>query len=363
MKRNLLFLALAIPAASAQTLSFEPITMSAGESPVAVRLADLTGNGLLDIAVINGDGFNTVSVLLNLGGGQFSSPMASPIDGLGAMAMTVGDFNHDGKADLAVVNNLTNNVAILLGNGDGTFHVGSFAPVDQGPVAITEADFNGDGNLDLAVVNSISGDITILLGKRDGTFAPGTNIYLGSAPTNITAGDFNGDGIADLAVTDGVLGQTLVYILLGNGDGTFQSPNTVKVGDEPFAIVAEDFNHNGYTDLAVANLVSSTISVLLGDGNGDFQRAVNYKAGNGPVALKAGKFTQSGNIDLVACDDVSDEILVFLGKGDGTFRAPLAQPTGASCNALAVGDLLQSGIMDIVATTPSGLVLFQNTSN
>jgi hypothetical protein len=363
MKRHFLFLAIAVTAASAQTLTFEPVTMSVGNSPVAVRLADLTGNGLLDIAVINGGGSDTVSVLLNLGGGQFSSPTASTTGGLASMAMTVGDFNHDGKADLAVVNNLTNNVSILLGNGDGTFHIGSFAPVDQGPVAVTEADFNGDGNLDLAVVNSSTGDITILLGRRDGTFGPGTNIYLGSAPTNITAGDFNGDGIPDLAVTDGVLGQTLVYILLGNGDGTFQSASTKKVGDEPFAIVADDFNHNGYTDLAVANLVSNTISVLLGDGNGEFQGPVNYKAGNGPIALKAGKFTQSGNVDLVACDDVSNEILVFLGRGNGMFREPQAEPTGSSCNALAVGDLFASGVMDIVATTANGLVLFSNTSN
>ncbi|HTQ58212.1 MAG TPA: VCBS repeat-containing protein [Bryobacteraceae bacterium] len=349
-------------AASAQNLYFQSTLMSAGNAPIAVRVADFNGDRLPDIAVINSGGSGTVTVLLNAGAGSFSGPIASTTGGLGAWAMTVGDFNHDGKADLAVVNNVTNNVSILLGRGDGTFRTGSFAPAHQGPVAITEGDFNRDGNLDLAVVNSISGDVTILLGRRNGAFQPGTPVFIGSAPTNIRAGDFNGDGILDLAVTNGTLGQHLVYLLLGNGDGTFRNAGTMTVGYEPFAIIANDLNHDGGADLVVADLVSNEISVLLGNGDGSFRTAVNYPAGNGPVAVRAGHFAGSGNLDLAVCADVSAQVLVYPGNGDGTFRSPLPQPTGSPCNSLAVGDLYQTGRTDIVAATANGLVLFHKTS-
>ena len=122
--------------------------------------------------MINGGGAGTVSVLLNQGGGSFAQPLATLTGGMGGVSLTAGDYNHDGKPDLAVVNNLSNNVSILLGNGDGTFRFTSYAGVHGGPVAITEADFNRDGNPDLAVVNSLTGDVTILLGKPDGTFRP-----------------------------------------------------------------------------------------------------------------------------------------------------------------------------------------------
>jgi hypothetical protein len=364
MKHRLFFLAaVAAGALAAQSASFKPLTMQAGNSPISVRVVDFNGDNKPDIVVINSDGWGTVTVLLNLGGGQFSNPIATTTGGLGSMALTSGDFNHDGKADLAVVNNLTNNVSILLGNGDGTFRLDSYASVHGGPVAITEADFNRDGNLDLAVVNSLTGDVTILLGKPDGTFRPGVNVFIGSAPTSAKAGDFNGDGIPDLAITNGTQGQQLVYLLFGNGDGTFRNGGTVAAGNEPFALVAHDFNHDGKTDLAVANLASNNISILLGNGNGTFQPAVNYATGEGPVGIRAANLTRDGNLDLAVCADVSAEILLFKGKGDGTFMPPVAFPTGAECNSVAVGDLYQAGRTDIVTATPNGLVLLTNSSN
>ena len=192
----------------------------------------------------------------------------------------------------------------------------------------------------------------------------GATVFVGGAPTGIKAGDFNGDGIPDLAVANGTQGQQLVYILLGNGDGTFRNGGKVRVGNEPFALVAHDFNHDGKTDLAVANLASNNLSVLLGNGDGTFHPAVNYPAGNGPVSIRAGSFNRDGNADLAVCADVSAEVLVYLGRGDGTFRAPQSIPTGSVCNSIAVGDLDQHGRNDIVAaTTDSVVVLINNGSN
>ncbi len=364
MKCRLFAVALAACAAlPAQQLSFTSAILAAGNSPISVRLADFNSDSKLDIVVINTGGWGAVSVLLNAGGGAFSNPITTTTAGLGAMALTSGDFNHDGHPDLAVVNNLSNNVSILLGNGDGTFRIGGYPAVHQGPVAITEGDFNRDGYLDLAVVNSLTGDVTILLGKPGGTFRPGVNVFVGSAPTSIKSGDFNGDGIPDLAVTNGTQGLQLVYLLLGNGDGSFRSGGAVPVGNEPFALVAHDFNHDHKIDLAVANLASNNISVLLGNGDGTFRPAANYPAGAGPVSVKAAPLTGGPNLDLAACAVGSAAIMVFPGRGDGTFSPPLAFPTGALCNSMALGDLDQDGRYDMVAATPTGLVVFTNTGN
>jgi len=359
----LLFTALAACSLAAQRLSFTQHTISAGISPKSIRLADFNGDGKPDIVVVNAAGSGTVSVLLNLGSATFSLPVATQTGGLGGIALTSGDYNHDGKTDLAVVNNLSNNVSILLGNGDGTLRLSSFAGVHGGPVAVTEADFNRDGNADLAVVNSLTGDVTVLLGKSDGTFGRGTNVFVGGAPTGITAGDFNGDGIPDLAVANGALGQQLVYIFLGNGDGTFRSGGTAPVGNEPFGLVAYDFNHDGKKDLAVANLAANSMSVLLGIGNGTFRPAVNYPAGNGPVSIGTGSFTSGGNADLAVCADISAEVLLWLGNGDGTFQMPQAVPAGGFCNSLAVGDLNHDGKTDIVTATTGNVVVLMNNSS
>jgi hypothetical protein len=364
LRRLPLLAILAASSFAAQPLSFTSQTISAGNAPTSVRLADFNGDNMPDIVVINAADTGTVSVLLNLGAGQFSAPIATPTSGLGSIALTSGDYNHDGKADLAVVNNLSNNVSILLGNGDGTFRLSGFAATGEGPVAVAEADFNHDGNPDLAVVNSLTGDVTILLGKPDGSFRPGANVFVGGAPTGVEAGDFNGDGIPDLAVLNGTLGQQLIYIFLGNGDGTFRADGTAPAGYEPFALVAHDFNHDGIIDLAVANLASNNISVLLGNGKGAFQPGATYSAGNGPVSIRVGSFNRDRNADLAVCADVSAEVLVFLGNGDATFRPPQSFSTGGFCNSLAVGDLNQDGVTDIVtATTDNVVVLMNGVSN
>jgi hypothetical protein len=186
---------------------------------------------------------------------------------------------------------------------------------------------------------------------------------VGASPTSIKAADFNGDGIPDLAVANGLYGEQAVYIFLGNGDGTFRAGATVPAGNLPFGMVAYDFNHDGKTDLAVANLASNNMSVRLGNGDGTFQPAVNYPAGNGPVSIRAGVFNQDGNLDLAVCADVSAEVLVYLGRSDGTFRGPESFPTGGACNSVAVGDLNQDGRTDIVAAIAGGVVVFINSGS
>ena len=200
--------------------------------------------------------------------------------------VAVGDFNGDGKADLAVGNNIDTTVSILLGNGNGTFQSAVSYSIGGIPMGVAIGDYNGDGKQYIAVANS-NKYISILLGNGDGTFQSTVNYSAPSIPYSVVVGDFNGDGKPDLAVTNYILSR--VGILLGNGDGTFQSqvqyasgtgPGIVGAG--PYYVAVGDFNGDGYADLAVANSVINSVAILLGNGDGTFQAAVNYGSGPNP---------------------------------------------------------------------------------
>ncbi len=153
-----------------------------------------------------------------------------------------GDLNGDGKTDLVVANSGFGNVAVMLGNGDGTFQAPQYIAPGTNPAAVTLADFNGDGNPDIAVANS-SGSAVILTGNGDGTFQPPMSYALGGAPSSITVGDFNGDGKADIVTANAQGGN--VSVLLGSGDGTFQASRNYAAGTQPYSVVVGDWNGDG----------------------------------------------------------------------------------------------------------------------
>lgn len=176
--------------------------------------------------------------------------------------MSTGDFNNDGRLDIAVANygvdsagnvsgTIAGSVKILLGNGDGTFTLKATLPVGIDPTGMAIGDFNNDGNLDIAVANANSTYVSILLGNGDGSFSADPAFLAASDPGFIVAADFNKDGNVDLAITNNSsLGG--VTILFGNGDGTF-TPSTVTYAQNTFAtsLVLADFNNDGNADLAL----------------------------------------------------------------------------------------------------------------
>jgi hypothetical protein len=223
-----------------------PTTYAAGVNPVAIGLGDLRGIGLLDVVVVNQNrtGTGSVSIYLNNGDGTFGSPTTFTT-GSFADGVAVADLNGDGFPDIVVPNALSNTVSILLNNGDGTFGpptnitISGNNPYPSLPVVV---DVNNDGFPDIAVSDQNSNQVSVLLGNGDGTFGPASSYSVGSLPLGIATGDFNGDGYADL-VTANLFSNNITVLI---NDGVWTGPS-VRTHDSNPAMVAEnsssDLNH------------------------------------------------------------------------------------------------------------------------
>jgi hypothetical protein len=309
---------------------------------------------------------NTTS--LNGPGNVFLTANAYGTGGTGPVSFDLADFNGDGKLDLAAANSGSNNIAVSLGNGDGTFQAAIATPVPCNPVWVAAGDFNGDGKLDLAVVapgcSPGTNGVAILLGNGDGTFtAKPTLTSPLQSPVSAVVGDFNNDGKLDLAVVDRSAGSDMLFVFLGKGDGTFQAPASVNLGVSAAVniVVAADFNKDGNLDLAVSFMNQAAVDVILGNGNGTFQapRVLALPAGNGGFGLAVGDFNNDGIPDLVATTPNIGGISVFLGKGDGTFT-PVNNPQSGTlptaygavpdggATSVAVGDFNKDGKLDVI---------------
>jgi hypothetical protein len=239
-----------------------------GDPVSAVEAADFNADGNLDLVITN-EYAGQQTVALGYGRGAFTTA-GELYTGIFPVGAAVGDFNSDGKLDVVVASAGTqkypgSGLNISLGRGDGTFTLASGSPIPLGSSlsAVVAGDFNGDGRLDLAVTDSVANSVTILLGNGDGTFVASSPIAVGTLPQALVADDFNADGKLDLAVAN--YGDGTVTLLLGNGDGTFTeasgSPYPTRAG--AYQITTADFNGDGKLDLAVANMSDGSVSILL----------------------------------------------------------------------------------------------------
>jgi len=283
---------------------------------------DFNNSGKLGLAVANFMEDN-VPILLGNGDGTFTIPTSFVYSGgLYTNTLAVGDFLGNGNLDLTVANSPSGlPIDIVLGCGDGAFNQGPVSANGNLASAYMPAvgDFNGDGKLDIAVTGGGYGlqtvnAVTILLGNGDGTFslAQNSTFATGSNPWAIVAADFNGDGKLDLVIANE--GGSTLTILLGNGDGTF-TPATgspVPVGSGPYALAAADLNSDGKLDLVVANQNDSTLTILLGNGDGTFTPASGspIALGAGPDSVAVGDFNGSGRLGIAVATESNVIVLV-----------------------------------------------------
>jgi len=363
------------------TFQPQPVaTLTVGANPYSIVAGDFTGNGHLDLAVADFNS-NDVSVLLGNGDGTFQAAIQSAtatssvnnangvLGGVMPEDIVAGDFNGDGRLDLATGNLGTADISVLLGKGDGTFEVPPSSPAGNGTIAVLTGNFTGNGYLGVAVVDQNSDSVTILPGNGDGTFQQGLTVALpqGSGASSIVAADFNNDGRTDLAVASPYLNE--VSILLGNGDGTFDSSTIAVPGAYPNAIAAGDFTGNGQVDLAVTDLYSSSVTILLGNGDGTFTvgQTIQLVDPNdptnpflSPTSIVAGNFTSNGHLDLAVADTFTDQVAVLLGNGNGTFTQGSTISFGEffppQTMVLMAGDFRNNGLTDlaVASTNPFG---------
>ena len=217
----------------------------------------------------------------------------------------------------------SNNVSVFLGKGDGTFQTAVEYSAASSPTSVAVGDFNGDGKLDLAAANQVSNNVSILLGRGDGTFQTAAEYGTATSPTSVAVGDFNGDGRLDLAVANNGSSNFRtgsVSILLGNGDGTFQTHVEYGALSNSSSVIVGDFNGDGKLDLAVANRNAggedlNNLSLFLGNGDGTFQPQVDYAAGTNPSSVVVGDYDGDGRLDLAITDHASSKISVLLQPG------------------------------------------------
>jgi hypothetical protein len=299
------------------------------------------------------------------------------------VSVAIGDVNGDGKPDLLVSNHFAcsscanGSVAVLLGNGDGTFQ--SAVTYDSGAAAtesIVVADVNGDGKPDVVVGNDCggcsSGGVGVLLGNGDGTFQPVVTYDTGLGGTNsIAVADINGDGKLDVVALRPCEGHCpnsdgAVTVLLGHGDGTFQPGETPchspgvfcdSGGRQAESIAVADVNGDGKPDLLVANQCTSqactqvfhgVVGVLLGNGDGTVQPVVDYSGGNHTSGVAIADVNGDGKLDVLEVD-LGSGAGVLLGNGDGTFQQRVGYDTGGyTSGSIVVADVNRDGKLDLI---------------
>ena len=323
-------------------------------NPDFVAIGDLNGDAFQDLAVTGPGSGTLLSTNLGDGTGAFSSKEEIRLDPINNLLhccpkwVALADLNGDTKLDMVTTLIADGEVAVLIGNGDGTFGAPTFISLGF-PAGLFKADlqdFDADGNLDLAVPVAGRNSVSILLGDGTGSFGAGTDFTAGNVPLSVATGDFDGDGKLDLAVAiANPLGTGTVAVLLGDGSGGFGAATDFTVGNEPNFVATGDFNGDTKPDLAVANLASNTVSILLNAvvtvlavdidiKPGSFPNSINLGSGGTvPVAIFSTTTFDATTIDP---STVTLESAPVRLKGKGTPMASFQDKNGDGLTDLVV---------------------------
>ena len=316
-----------------------------GSNPVSVAIGDFNGDGKQDIALAN-YGSGTVTIRLGDGLGGFSGTTNVAV-GLAPRSVAIGDFNGDGKQDIAVANYSSGTVSIRLGDGLGGFSGTTDVAVGTDPYSVAIGDFNKDGAQDFAVTNFGSGSVSVRFGNGSGDFIFPAEVSLGlyTYPASVAIGDFNNDGNQDIAVANN--GSASVSIRLGNGFGGFSGTTNVAVGLNPKSVAIGDFNGDGKQDFVSTNDNSSgTLSIRFGDNLGGFSGTTDVAVGSNPQSVAVGDFNGDGKQDIATANSVSASVSILLGNGLGVFIGTTDVTVGSNSRSVAIGDFNGDGRQD-----------------
>ncbi|CAF1077798.1 unnamed protein product [Adineta steineri] len=338
-----------------------PVLYNTNPGPQSVISADFNKDGHWDLAITDYYA-SSISILLGIGNGSFEQPAAVyGSGGTNPFWLVSEDFDKDGNLDLALCNEGSNNTAILLGYGNGSFQTAAtFNSGGALPSSIVAADFNNDNITDLSVTNTGSDYITIFLGYSNGGFqTPGTSYAAYSSPSILISGDFNSDGKIDLAVVCRNSNQLLIFLCFGNG--SFQNNATYTTGSTPYSVRAADFTGDSILDLVVANFGSNSVSIFIGTGTGEFiaaTPATYATTSSSPVDIAIQDLNGDSKMDLAVCNQVGNTITVFLGNGNGTFgQGQDYSSTGQKLQSIIAQDFNKDGKYDLAVTSQNSNTL------
>ena len=358
---------------------FPRTDFNVGKIPVAIAAGDFTNDGQNDLAVVNQQD-NSVSILINQGGGNFTQPNAAIALGTnetGPAAIAAGVFRLTDAThltqpvDLVIANSTSNTVTVLLGNGDGTFAEAPGSPFAVGaqPRAVVIADFNGDGQLDFAVANSGDNTISTFFGNGDGTFTPFPKSPFAlptsmQEPVAMVHGNFRNvsAGGSDLAVVNQLTNN--LAILEATGDSSFDGTFTIATGSPfgtgtaPIAIAVGDLNSDGVPDLAVVNSGDSTIGVFLNNGDATFAVAagspLTTTSGANPSGVAIADFTNDGIGDIAVTNQGVSTLGIYVGLGLGLYATQIELSSTAGPQGITTSDFNGDGLPDVALTAHSG---------
>ncbi len=326
------------------------VALGGTAQPVASTSGDFDGDGDIDIASVNQIS-NDVAILLNDGHGAFTSSTVSA--GTGRTGIVAGDWDNDGDIDLAVIGGGASGTAgILTNDGSGNFTLTSSPSTGFGPQAVATADVDGDGDLDLVVALNSVNQVAIMTNNGSGTFTSVATPTVGTAPQSLTTADFNGDGAMDIAIVN-FIGSTGT-LLTNDGTGTSWTSTSFTTGTQPNSIVSGDFDNDGDADLAVANQTSNTLTILKNNGSGSFSVFASPAVTNQPYSLSAVDVDADGDLDLAVVQFGADSVSTFKNNGTATFSSFSKVAVQGQPSSVSLGDFDGDGDADLAVTNRSG---------
>ncbi len=348
----------------AQNLAYTPTpNIPVGRAPQAIATGDFNGDGYGDLATVNSTS-DDVSVLLGNGNGTFRSAVSFGVGKI-PLALVAEDMDRDGVLDLVLALSGSDQVVVLKGDGRGLFQKVAHQYSGKGATFLAARDFNGDGWSDVVAANSgrfgyyPPFTVSVLLNDGKGQLRQPVTYEQDRGgemfPTAVFVGELTGNGLVDLAVTwsqpSWSLANGLVSILKNVGHGSFEPFNDLKPGFTLSAIQGADIDQNGLLDLAVTSLYADAVRILLQDKPGEFRMLDSIKVGFAPVGVEIQDMNQDDNLDLVVVNRDSNSLSLFIGDGTGSFTTVGHFGVGATPAAVVVEDFDQDSLPDFATAS------------